>query len=74
MNLILDVGRIMKWMIALNLCLIPLNKILQINYTYGSLTQQMAKEILWRVKFYLFIREWMRGGGYSEKNEDDLKK
>ena len=52
MNLILDVGRSMKRMITLNICLIPLKKILEINYTYVSLTQPMAKYILCRTTIF----------------------
>ena len=69
MTLILDVGRSMKWMMTLNLCLIPLKKILEINYTYGYLTQPMAKEILWRVTVFLFLREWMREGFIQSKKK-----
>ena len=46
-----------------------LRKILEINYTYGSLTQQMAKNILWWVAIFLFIREWMREGVYSKQKK-----
>ena len=52
MTLIIAVGKSMKWMMTLILCLMTLNKILGINYTYESLTQPMAKEILWRVTIY----------------------
>ena len=52
MNLILDVGRGMKWMMTINLCLMPLKKILEINYKYGSLTQSTTNEILWRVTIF----------------------
>ena len=72
MTLILVLGRSMKWIITINLRLMALKKILEINYTYVSLTQPTAKYILRRVTIlYLFIREWMREGGYSEQNEDD---
>ena len=50
MTLILDVGSNMKLIMSLNLCLILLNKILDIKYTYGSLKQPTGKYILWRVK------------------------
>ena len=68
MNLILAVRRSMKWMITLNLCLMPLKKILEINYTYGSLTQPMAKDILCRVTI-IFISQIMdeRGGLFRAK-------
>ena len=50
----------------------PLNKILEINYTYGSLTQPMAKEILRRVK--KFISQIMDDrGDYSEQINDEQK-
>ena len=61
-------------MMKLNLYLMPLNKILEIYYTYVSLTQPMAKYILWKLTTFLFLREWIREGGYSEQNEDDHKK
>ena len=68
MNLILAVRRSMKWMITLNLCLMPLKKILEINYTYGSLTQPMAKEILWRVTiFFISHRKYESGGLFKSK-------
>ena len=47
-TLIIYLCRKMKWMITLNLCMITLNKILEINYKYGSLKQPMEKYILWR--------------------------
>ena len=43
MTLILAVGRNMKWMMKLNLCLIPSDKILEINYTCGYLKQPTKK-------------------------------
>ena len=52
MNPILDVGRGMKWMMTINLCLMPLKKILEINYKYGSLTQSTTNKILWRVTIF----------------------
>ena len=58
MTLILDVGRNMKFMMKLNLCMISLKKILWINYTYGSLKQPTEKNILWRVTIF-FISQRM---------------
>ena len=55
MTLILSVGRNMKFMMTLDLCLITLKKIIEIKYTYGSL-KKMAKNILWRVTLFLFLR------------------
>ena len=43
MTLILDVGSNMKLITTLNLCLMPLKKILDINYTYVSLKQPTEK-------------------------------
>ena len=43
MTLILAARRSMKWKMTLNLWMMPLNKILEINYTYVSLAQPMAK-------------------------------
>ena len=53
-TMIIDVVRIMKWIMTLNLWLMLLNKILEINYTYGYLTQPMAREILCRVKILFY--------------------
>ena len=68
MTLILAVGKSTKWMMILNLCLMTLNKILDINYTYGSMTQTMAKEIFWRLTI-IFISQRMdeRGGLFRAK-------
>ena len=60
MTMVLAVGGSMKWMMEINICLIPLKKILEINYTYGSMEKPMAKEILFSVTTFFFIREWMR--------------
>ena len=60
-------------MMTLNLCMMPLNKILEINYIYGSQTQPIMKKILWRVNMFLFLREWMREWVYSDQNKDDQK-
>ena len=43
MTLILYVGRKIKSMMTLNLWLVPLNNILDKNYTYRSLKQLMEK-------------------------------
>ena len=61
-TLILAVGRSMKWMMTLNLYMMLLKKILDIKYTYLSLTQPMEKYILWMVTIFLFLREWMTEG------------
>ena len=45
-TLILAVGRSMKWMMTLNLCLMPLNKILEINYTSYHFFHSIASRIL----------------------------
>ena len=39
MTLIIDVGRNMKWIMKLNIYMMLWNKILDRNYTYGSLKQ-----------------------------------
>ena len=68
MNLILAVGRSMKWTMTLNICLINLKKILEINYIYGSLTQPMEKDILWRVTIiFIYQRIDERGGLFRGK-------
>ena len=68
MTMILAMWRSMAWMMTINLCLMPLKKILEINYTYGSLTQPMTKEILWRVNiFFIYQRMDERGGLFREK-------
>ena len=46
MTLIIAVGRNMKFIITLNLCLMPLKKILEINYTYGYLKQPTEKNLV----------------------------
>ena len=68
MNLILVVGRRMIWIMKVNLCPMTLKKILEIKYTYVSLTQLMAKYILWRVTIF-FICQIMdeRGGLFRAK-------
>ena len=43
MTLILSMGRNMKLVMTLNLCMMPLKKILEINYTYGSLKKPTEK-------------------------------
>ena len=55
-------------MVAPNICPMPLNKIQEINYTYGSLKQPMGKLILWRVTIF-FISQIMgdRDGLFIEK-------
>ena len=56
MTMILAVGRKMKWVMTLNICMMPLNKILEINYTHGSLKQPTEKNILWRVTIFFIIQ------------------
>ena len=58
MTLILAVGRNMKLMMTLNICLIPIKKILDIHYTYGSRKQPTDINILWRVTIF-FISQRM---------------
>ena len=65
MTLILAVGGNMKLMMTLNICLMPLKKILDINYKYGSLKQPTEINTLWRVTIFLFLREWVIEMGYS---------
>ena len=73
MTLILAVGKDVKWIMTLTLCLIPLNKILYINiYTWISEQNNAAKDLVKRDNF-LFIREWFREGGYSEQKEAEQK-
>ena len=66
--MILFVGSNMKWMMKINLCLIPLEK-LDKKYTHGILNQNMAQKVLWRVNNCLFLRHWMGEGDDSKKNE-----
>ena len=68
MTLILAVGRNMEWTMTLNICMIRWKKILDINYTHGSLKQPTTKNILWRVTI-LFICQIMgeRGGLFRAK-------
>ena len=58
MTIILALGRNMKWIMTLTLCMMPMNKILYIIYIYGSLNQPMDKKILWSVT-KLFIYQIM---------------
>ena len=60
MNLIITVGINMKCMMTIYLCLIYLNKIVEIKYTYGFLNQPMAQNKLCRVTI-LFICHRMGG-------------
>ena len=43
MTLILAAERNIKLMMTLNICMMPLEKILEINYKYGSLKQPTEK-------------------------------
>ena len=52
MTLILAVRRNMELMMKINLCLMPLKKILEINYTYSYMKQPTEKYILWKVKIF----------------------
>ena len=53
----------MKCMMTLNVYLMPLNKILEIKYTYGSLKQQITKNILWRVTIFFISQRMVERGG-----------
>ena len=66
-------GRNIKLTMILNLYMMPLNKILEINYTYGSLKQPTTTNILWRVTVYLFIRGWVIEMDYLQQKENDQK-
>ena len=44
----------MKWTMEHTLCIMSLNKIIEIKYRYGILNQPMGNKILWRVTI-LFI-------------------
>ena len=61
-------------MTTLNICLMPLKKILDINYKYGSMKQPMAKHILCRVTI-LFIYQKMgdRGGVIQIKRNINVR-
>ena len=66
MTLILAVGRNKKLMITLNICMVPLKKILEIKYTFGfSKTTNGKKYLVEGNNFYLFIREWVIDMVYS---------
>ena len=64
MTMILAVGRNMKLMMTLNICMIPLKKILEIKYTYVYL-KQPTKKYLVEGNNILFLREWVIDMGYS---------
>ena len=68
MTMILAMVRNMKVMMKLNLCMTPLKKVLDINYTYGYLKQPTKKDILWRVTI-IFISQRMsdRYGSFIAK-------
>ena len=67
MTMILDVGRNMKLMMQINLCMIPLKKKLEISYTYGYL-KQTPKRTSWRVTiFFIYQRMGDRYGLFIEK-------
>ena len=53
----------MKWIMTLNICFMPLKKILDINYTYGSLKNPMSKEILGRVTIFSINNRMNERGG-----------
>ena len=61
--LIVYVCRNMKLMITLNLYMIPLNKILDINYKYCSLKQPMETNILWGVTIIFIFQINSESGG-----------
>ena len=62
----------MKWSMTLNICMMLLKKILELNYTYVSLKQPMAKIILWRVT--IFSQRMGEKGGLFWEKDDDKKK
>ena len=62
-TLILAVWRSMKWMMTLNLFLMPLKNIIDIKYTHGSMAQLTAKEILWRVTIFFISQIMDEKGG-----------
>ena len=43
MTLILDLGRNMKWMMTINICIVPLKKIIEINYKCEYIKRPMVK-------------------------------
>ena len=55
-------------MMILNFCMMPLKKILAINYIFGFLEQPMAKNTLWRVTiFFVYHRMGDIGGLFIAK-------
>ena len=55
-------------MMTLDLCMIPLKKILEINYTCVSMTQPMEIYILWRVTiFFIYQKMDERGRVFIAK-------
>ena len=68
MILILAVGRNIKCLMKVTLCLMTLNKIVEIKYTYVFLNQPMEQNILWRVTIlFIFQRMGGRRGLLREK-------
>ena len=75
MILIMAAGRNMKWMMTFNLCLIPLNKILGINYTYCYTNQSMVKKILWRVTIFIYLSDnGLERGVIHSKRKTTIRK
>ena len=60
--MILAVGRNMKLITTLNLCLIPLKKILEINYTYGYLKNQRKKYLVEGKNIFIYHKMDDRDG------------
>ena len=63
MTLIISMGGNIKWVMKINICLIPLKEILEINYSYGYLKQPKLQKYLVECE-RLFICQIMveRGG------------
>ena len=67
MTLILAVGRNMKLIMKLNICLMPLKKIQEINYTYGYLDKPTKKNLVEGNNIFISQRVGDRYGLLIEK-------
>ena len=56
-------------MMTLNICMVPLKKIIEINYKCGSLKQPMAKNILCRVTIFFICQKMGERGGVFRAKE-----
>ena len=73
MTMIPATGRNMQLMMTLNICLMPLNEIIEINYTYGFMKQPTDKNISWRVTIIFIYQRMVDRYGLFIQKEDEQK-